>query len=111
MKRNLFYLIAITMFSGLFSLSIFGQTASKLEFKKDESSFSGGKLYIKVGGKKRKIYHNARDAWIVNRGKEVVYSVNEMTRGFEGEGESLFIYEVKTGKTRKIMAENFCQIL
>lgn len=95
----------INSFLLLFSLSVFGQIATKVEIKTVENSYNGGKLVVTIGGKKRNISEGIRDAWIVNQGKEVVYSINEMTRGFEGEGESLFIYDVKTGKTRKIMAE------
>lgn len=95
----------LILFLFIFSLSIFGQIATKAEIKTDENSYNGGKLIVNIGGKKRNISDGVRDFWIVNKGKEVVYSINEMTRGFEGEGESLFIYDVKTGKTRKIMAE------
>lgn len=93
------------IFLVIFTISIFGQTATKIEIQTDENSYNGGKLFVTINGKQRRIANNARDAWIVSRGKEVVYSINEMLRGFEGEGETLFIYDVKSGKTRKIMAE------
>ena len=98
-------LFILSLILSIFTLSIFGQTATKIEIKTDENSYNGGKLFVTINGKPRKIVNNARDAWIVSQGKEIVYSINEMTRGFEGEGETLLLYNVKTGKTRQIMAE------
>jgi hypothetical protein len=101
MKRTILLLTSLM----LFSLAVFGQKATKVEIKADDSPYDGGTLYVTVGGKKRKIADNAKDVWIINQGNEVVYSFGEMSRGFEGEGESLNLYNVKTGKTRQIMAE------
>ena len=101
MKRTILLLTLLM----LFSLAVFGQKATKVEIKADDSPYDGGTLYVTVGGKKRKIADNAKDVWIINQGNEVVYSFGEMSRGFEGEGESLNLYNVKTGKTRQIMAE------
>jgi hypothetical protein len=89
----------------LFSLAVFGQKATKVEIKADDSSYNGGKLYVTVGGKKLKIADDAKDFWIINQGNDVVYSFGEMSRGFEGEGDTLNLYNVKTGKIRQIMAE------
>ena len=58
----------------IFSLTVFGQQATKVEITEDDSPYDGGKLYLTVGGKKRKIADNAKDAWIINKGNDVVYS-------------------------------------
>ncbi len=103
-KTFVFYGILILF---LFSLTIFGQNlrATSFEIKFVEGEYNGGDLIIKVNGKKRKITAEAQDAWIVNGGKDVVYSVNEKNRGFEGEGQGLEIYNVATRKARHIMSE------
>lgn len=108
MKRNLIFLICLLVGSGLFALSVFGQNLRATAFQiKKTTDYSGGDLFITVVGKKKKIYDVAFDAWIVNGGKEVVFSGADGAGGFENEGQSLRIYDVNTGKTRKIMSEYF----
>ena len=65
----------------------------------------GGKLYITVGGQERKIYDDAFIAWLVNDGRDVVFSGRDGAGGFENEGQSLRIFNVETGTTKKILAE------
>lgn len=106
MKRNLIFLNCLLIISGLFALSVFGQNLRATAFQiKKPGEYSGGDLSITVGGKKKKIYDAAFDAWIINGGKEVVFSGADGAGGFENEGQSLRIYDVKMGKTRKIMSE------
>src|SRR5688572_10467176 len=65
----------------------------------------GGKLYITVAGRERKIYNEAFEAWLVNDGREVVFSSHDGAGGFENEGQSLRIYNVATRSLRKILSE------
>jgi len=44
-------------------------------------------------------------AWIIDDGKSVAYSWTDGSGGFENEGESLRIYEVRTGRIRKVLSE------
>lgn len=75
-------------------------------FRIDESGTSrGGKLYITVAGRERKIYNEAFDAWLVNDGRDVVFSSHDGAGGFENEGQSLRIYNVATRAVRKILSE------
>jgi hypothetical protein len=67
----------------------------------------GNRLYITVGGTERKITNQALDAWLIDDGKRVVYSWLDGSGGFENEGQSLRIYDVTTGRTRKILSEYF----
>ena len=72
--------------------------------------FDGGeplanKLYITVDDRERKITDRALQAWIIDDGKTVAYSWTDGAGGFENEGESLRVYNVRTGTTRKILAE------
>jgi len=64
-----------------------------------------GELYITVGGKTKKIGEDALIAWIIDGGSQVVYSARDGAGGFENEGESLRVYDVNSGRTRKILAE------
>jgi hypothetical protein len=75
-------------------------------FRIDESTTSrGGKLFITVAGRERNIYNEAFDAWLVNDGRDVVFSSHDGAGGFENEGQSLRIYNVATRSIRKILSE------
>jgi hypothetical protein len=65
----------------------------------------GSQLYITVNGRERKVTNHALYAWIIDDGKSVVYSWSDGSGGFENEGESLRIYDVRTGRIRKILSE------
>lgn len=105
MKRNIILSTCLIILGGLFTLSVFGQKAIAFEIKTGEYGVYGGNLIIKINGKKRKIADAAENVWIINDGKEVVYSGRDGSGGYENEGQSLRIYDVKTGKTKKIMSE------
>lgn len=106
MKRNLFLLTGLII-SGFFSISIFGQKADSFEIKVGDSEYYGGQLFITVDGRQKMIAEQANDAWIINEGKEIVYSGRDGAGGYENEGQSLRIYDVNTGKTRKIMSQYY----
>ncbi|HEX6188562.1 MAG TPA: GerMN domain-containing protein [Pyrinomonadaceae bacterium] len=75
-------------------------------FRIDESGTpTGGRLYITVAGRERKIYNEAFNAWLVNDGRDVVFSSHDGAGGFENEGQSLRIYNVATRAVRKILSE------
>ena len=82
--------------------------AKASSFRIDESGTpTGGKLYITVVGRERKIYDDAFEAWLVNDGRDVVFSSRDGAGGFENEGQSLRIYNVATRAVRKILSESF----
>jgi hypothetical protein len=64
-----------------------------------------GPLYVTIGGRERKIADEAIEAWIIQGGRQVVYSGRDGAGGFENEGQSLRIYDARTGRQRKLMAE------
>lgn len=64
-----------------------------------------GPLYVTIGGKERKIADEAMEAWIIQGGRKVVYSGSDGAGGFENEGQSLRVYDARTGKHRKILSE------
>lgn len=110
MKQN-FYLLTKTFFLLIIFTTLgFAQnlkaTGFEIKTPGDEpSDYYGGQLYITVAGKKKLIAEQAIDVWLINGGKEVVYSGRDGSGGFENEGMSLRIYNVKTGKTLKILSE------
>ncbi|HEX6731300.1 MAG TPA: hypothetical protein VF074_14850 [Pyrinomonadaceae bacterium] len=62
-------------------------------------------LFITVNGRERKVTTKALHAWIIDDGRSVIYSGTDGSGGFENEGESLRIYDVSTGRIRKILSE------
>lgn len=106
MKRNLFLSAGLIILS-VFSVSAFAQKATSFEIKADGSQYDGGELFITVGGAPRKIYDGAVEAWLISDGREVVFTGTDGAGGYENEGQSLRIYDVATGKTRKIMSHYY----
>ena len=72
-----------------------------------EAGTYSGPLYVTVGGKETKIAADAIAAWIVDNGQKVVYSGRDGAGGYENEGQSLRVYDARTGRHRKIMAEYY----
>ena len=66
-----------------------------------------GALFVTIGGTEKKITDQAQQAWIINRGRHVVYSSSEGAGGYENEGQSLHLYDVDTGKQKRIMSHYF----
>src|SRR5262245_39184037 len=66
-----------------------------------------GSLFVTIGGTEKKITDQAQQAWIINRGQHVVYSSSEGAGGYENEGQSLHLYDVATGKQKRIMSHYF----
>lgn len=100
------YFAALPLFAKLSQRPAARAKASS--FRIDESGTSrGGKLYITVAGRERSIYNGVFDAWLVNDGRDVVFSSHDGAGGFENEGQSLRIYNVATRSTRKILSQYF----
>ena len=72
-----------------------------------EAGTYSGPLYVTVGGKETKIAADAIAAWIIDNGRKVVYSGRDGVGGYENEGQSLRVYDARTGRHRKVMAEYF----
>ena len=66
-----------------------------------------GALFVTIAGTEKKVTDQAQQAWIINGGRHVVYSSDEGAGGYENEGQSLHLYEVKTGNHKRIMSEYF----
>ena len=76
--------------------------ATKLRLKS-----AGSPLYATIGRTEKKIADVALMAWMIEGGRKVLYSGRDGAGGYENEGQSLHLYEVSTGKRRKILSEYF----
>ena len=77
-------------------------TAARVARAEDQMT---GPVYVTVGGKETKIANAGVDSWIIQGGRQVVYSGRDGSGGFENEGQSLYIYNARTARLRKIMSE------
>ena len=64
-----------------------------------------GALFVTIAGSEKKVTDQAQQAWIINGGRQVVYSSDEGVGGYENEGQSLHLYDVATGNQKRIMSE------
>lgn len=64
-----------------------------------------GPVYVTIAGRESKIADRAMEAWVIRGGRQAVYSGADGAGGFEDEGQSLHLYDARTGKTKKIMSE------
>lgn len=77
---------------------------SKFRVEKQGEALTGT-LYATVNGRERKIGDRVYEAWIIEGGRKLVYSGPDGAGGFEDEGQSLRVYDARTGRIRKIMSE------
>jgi hypothetical protein len=66
-----------------------------------------GPLYARIDGKDVQVAHAAFAAWLVDDGREVAYSGADGAGGYENEGQSLRIYDVRTKASRKVLAARY----
>lgn len=114
-------LIRLPNLTPIFSTAILLVFSSSLAAQKDvirqprASSFRlekhaeglGHNLYITVNGRERRVTNRAVEAWIIDGGRTVAYSWLDGSGGFENEGQSLRLYDVRTGRIRKVLSEYF----
>ncbi|HKQ53203.1 MAG TPA: hypothetical protein VJT74_12595 [Pyrinomonadaceae bacterium] len=77
---------------------------TKARVDKQGAAFTGP-VYVTVNDQEKKVAESALEAWVIRGGRQVVYSGLDGSGGFEDEGQSLRVYDVRTGKTRKVMSE------
>ena len=66
-----------------------------------------GTLFVTIAGTEKELTDKAQQAWIINGGRHVLYSSDDGAGGFENEGQSLHLYDVSTGRHRRILSEYF----
>ncbi|QYO67317.1 hypothetical protein [Leptolyngbya sp. 7M] len=109
MKRLSIFLLLL-MFCSMAGLSQEPVVTPAIEFRIESAGFSGT-LYLRIVGEERKVADGVVNVWIINEGKEVVYSTRGSAfggaGGFEDEGHALWIYETRAEKKRKIMSQYY----
>ena len=80
--------------------------ATKVRVDKRDADIYGA-LFVTIAGTEQKVTDQAQQAWIINGGRHVVYSSSEGAGGYENEGQSLHLYDVKTGNHKRIMSHYF----
>lgn len=96
--------VVLLIFSAAGALAQSGQKATSVRVEKQEVF---GPLFVTVAGKETRISDEAQQAWLINDGRHVVYSSSKGAGGYENEGQSLHLYDVATGKHRRIMSEYY----
>ena len=66
-----------------------------------------GAVYVTINEKETKIADAGFDSWVIQRGRQLVYSGRDGSGGYENEGMSLYVYDARTGRQRKIMSEYY----
>ena len=66
-----------------------------------------GLLFVTIDGTEKKVTGEAQKAWIINSGRQVVYSSSQGAGGYENEGQGLHVYDVATNKHKRVMSEYF----
>lgn len=72
-----------------------------------EATEMTGSVYATIGGTERKIAEAGIEVLVIENGRRVVYSGLDGSGGFENEGQSLYLYDPRTNKKRKVMSEYF----
>jgi hypothetical protein len=79
---------------------------SKVRVDKPNDAYTGP-LYATINGKEKKLAEPVIEAWVIDGGRKVAYSMRDGAGGFEDEGESLRVYDAETGKIKKVLSEYF----
>jgi hypothetical protein len=64
-----------------------------------------GPVYVTINGRESKIADMAYAVWVIDGGRQVVYSGRDGSGGFENEGQSLRVYNAQTRRTKKVLSE------
>ena len=72
-----------------------------------EENAMTGSVYATIGGTEKKIAEVGIEVLVIEGGRRMVYSGLDGSGGFENEGQSLYVYDPRTDKKRKVMSEYF----
>lgn len=110
-KRRSRIIAIVVVFVFVLPLAVLAQNTKDLTKKatsvRVEKEGIYGPLFVTIDGAEKRITEQAQQAWILNGGSYVVYTGSEGAGGFEDEGQSLDLYDVRTGKHKRILAEYF----
>ena len=82
------------------------QRITSARVARDENKMTGA-VYATIGGKEKEIAEAGIEVLVIEGGRRVVYSGLDGSGGFENEGQSLYVYDPRTNKKRKILSEYF----
>jgi len=72
-----------------------------------EDNAMTGSVYATIDGQERKIAEVGIEVLVIEGGRRMVYSGLDGSGGWENEGQSLYVYDPRTDKKRKVMSEYF----
>lgn len=90
----------------LFAGTAQAQVASSATVVPTDRGFPIGDVVIKVNGRQKTLAHKAWKAWRIEGGKAAIWAGSDGSGGHEGEGQSLWRYDVATGKRTKLLSEH-----
>ena len=96
--------LKVVVFLLLSAVCVSAQSATRTRVEMDGIY---GPLFVTIDGTEKKITEKAQQAWILSGGRYVVYSSSDGAGGYENEGQSLHLYDVRTGKQKRIMSEYY----
>lgn len=105
--RRILGIFAAALLLGTSIISAYAQgsiTAARVD--KTENDMYGP-VYATIGGKETRVADAGVETWIIQGGRQLVYSGRDGSGGFENEGMSLHLYDARTARRRKIMSEYF----
>ena len=82
------------------------QRITNARVDREENAMTGS-VYATIGGQERKIAEVGIEVLVIEGGRRMVYSGLDGSGGFENEGQSLYVYDARTDKKRKVMSEYF----
>jgi hypothetical protein len=97
-------ILVLTLFGAVAAQDAGKITAARVARAEGEMT---GAVYATINGKETKIADAGVDSWVIQRGHQLVYSGRDGSGGYENEGMSLYVYDARTGRQRKIMSEYF----
>jgi hypothetical protein len=66
-----------------------------------------GPLYLQIDGQNIRIADAAFAAWLLDGGQKIAYSGTDGAGGYENEGQSLYLYDVRAETNRKVLSARF----
>jgi hypothetical protein len=89
------------------SLPVWAQVATSVRIVKPSPDSGLGFVVVTVNRKDRIVAQNSARAWLIEGGRAAVYTGTDGAGGFENEGQSLWRYDVASGKKRKLVSETY----
>ena len=82
-------------------------TPAATGFHIDANRGQAGPLYAHIGGQDIRIADEAFAAWLMDEGQTIAYSATDGGGGYENEGQSLRLYDVRARTHRTVLSANY----